>query len=89
MEDIYPKNVKQREVYRQKIDINKYDLSTANAYLIASINGRYNGDNLNRYGQNRFGALCKNKISSNDKVLTYQTSSLGKLNPKFLASLKN
>ena len=41
-----------------------------------------------RYGQNRFGALVKDHINSGDKILTYQTSSIGKLNQKFLQSLK-
>lgn len=50
LDDIYPKNVKQKEVYRQKIDLNKYDFSNANATLLASVNGRFNGENLNRYG---------------------------------------
>ena len=88
MTDIYPKNVKTREVYRQKINLDKYDFSNAQARLIASINGRFNGENLMRYGQNRFGALVKENISGGDKILTYQTSSIGKLNQKFLQSLK-
>jgi Tyrosyl-DNA phosphodiesterase len=88
MTDIYPQNVKTKEVYRQSINLDKYDFSTANAHLIASVNGRFNGDNLKKYGQNRFGDLCKDSINSEDKVLTYQTSSVGKLNPKFLQSLK-
>ena len=71
IDDIYPKNVTQKEVYRQKIDLNKYDYSTANAYLLGSVNGRYTGENLSRYGQNRFGALCKDKISPYDKMVTY------------------
>ena len=71
MNDIYPKNVKTKEVHRQKIDLEKYDFSTASAYLLASINGRHNGEKLTRYGQNRFGALVKEGIGSSDKVLTY------------------
>jgi hypothetical protein len=50
MTDIYPKNVKAREVYRQTINLDKYDFSNAKARLIASVNGRYNGENLMRYG---------------------------------------
>lgn len=50
METVVPKNVKVREVYRQKIDLDKYDFSTANAHLVASINGRYSGNNFNKYG---------------------------------------
>jgi hypothetical protein len=75
-----------KEIYRQAIDINKYDFSTAQAHLVASINGRFSGDKVNRYGQNRLGKLSKKTPS--DKVITYQTSSVGKLNPKFLTSLK-
>lgn len=89
LEDIYPKNVKVKEVYREKINLDKYDFSTANAWLIASVNGRFTDTDLNRYGQNRFGQLCKAKIGSCDKVVTYQTSSIGKLNPKFMSTLKN
>jgi len=84
MTDIYPKNVKTREVYRQTINLGKYNFSGAQARLIASVNGRFNGENLMRYGQNRFGALVKENINSGDKMLTYQTSSIGKLNTKFL-----
>lgn len=50
MEAITPKNVKSKEIFRQKIDLNKYDFSIAQARLIASVNGRYNGSELNRYG---------------------------------------
>lgn len=50
MDAIYPKNVKQKEVFRQKIDIDKYDFTTANAYLVASVNGRYSGEDFDKYG---------------------------------------
>ena len=43
MTDIYPKNVKTREVYRQTINLDKYNFSKASAKLIASVNGRYSG----------------------------------------------
>ena len=51
MERVVPRNIgKNRQVYRQKIDLDKYDFSTANAKLVASMNGRFNGPDLNRYG---------------------------------------
>ncbi len=42
MERIVPKNLK-REVFRKKIDLEKYDFSTAKAWLVGSVNGRYSG----------------------------------------------
>lgn len=47
MDDIIPKNVTNREVFRKKIDLDKYDLSTAAAIIVASINGRFNGNKVN------------------------------------------
>jgi hypothetical protein len=38
------------QVYRQQIDLNRYDFSIANAYLLASVNGRFPGDESHRYG---------------------------------------
>ena len=51
--------------------MDKYDLSTASAWLLASVNGRYTGDNLNNYGQNRLGKLSKDLLTNSNKVVTY------------------
>ena len=50
MEKVIPRNIRNKEVYRQKIDLDKYDFSTAQVHLIASFNGRFNGRDLNKYG---------------------------------------
>lgn len=70
---------------RRQIDLESYDFSKAAVKLVASVNGRYAGIDSLRYGQNRIGALVGAKKS--EGTLTYQTSSLGKLNSKFLISL--
>jgi hypothetical protein len=64
--------------------LNKYDFSTAIVRLVASVNGRHTGVNFNRFGQNRLGKLFGSKAKVGEKLVTYQTSSLGRLNTKFL-----
>ena len=53
-----PKNAK--EVFRQKIELKKYDFSTAIVKLVGSINGRFTGKQLDKYGLNRVKKLCSN-----------------------------
>eukprot|EP00347_Sterkiella_histriomuscorum_P001407 403372152 len=89
LEVIIPKNVKVREVFRQKIDLDKFDFSTANAFLIASINGRHADREFKKYGQARLGELVRNVDKQHEKTITYQTSSIGKLNTKFMTSMYN
>jgi tyrosyl-DNA phosphodiesterase 1 len=44
-------------IYRQKIDLSKYDFSTAAVHLVASVNGRHNDVNLSKFGLKRLGKL--------------------------------
>jgi len=44
-----PKNLK-REVFRRTIDLWKYDFSTAIVKLVGSVNGRFTGQELYKYG---------------------------------------
>lgn len=45
---IEPKNYK--DVYWKPINLDKYDFSTAQAYLVASVNGKFSKRSLNNYG---------------------------------------
>lgn len=50
LEGIYPKNMKLLDVNRQGIDLDNYDFSSASAWLVASVNGRYKDEDINNYG---------------------------------------
>ena len=76
-----------KEVFRQKIDISKYDFSTAIVKLIGSINGRYTGEDLNKFGIKRVESITRTYFDKHVPTrITFQTSSLGRLNPKFLGN---
>ena len=47
------------EIFRQKIDLKKYDFSTATVKLVASVQGLYKGCDLNLFGIKRLQDLCK------------------------------
>ena len=51
-----PKNYK-KDVFRRSIEIARYDFAPAAVKLIGSINGRYSGSDLHKYGKKRLSAL--------------------------------
>lgn len=50
MKRVMPKFKKPHEVLRKEIDLDKYDFSNAQAHLVASVNGRFNGADVNKFG---------------------------------------
>ncbi len=79
----YPKN------YDPSINLYNYDFSSASADLVASISGRFHKDLMPRYGFTRLGDIVsKSGFKYPTKpVLTFQTSSVGMLKPKYLSDL--
>jgi hypothetical protein len=62
VQKLCPKNYT-RPVFRKEIDLKKYDFSTAKVKLIGSINGRYNGEELWKYGLKRLEFVNKGGLN--------------------------
>jgi len=83
--------------YKNLLDINidDYYISDIDIVLIASVPGRHTGEELEKYGHRRVSSVLKkigfsnpDSLSRNKKhVLTYQTSSIGNLDEKFLKEI--
>ena len=77
-----------------EINIDDYLISDIDIVLIASIPGRHAGEDIEKYGHKRVASVL-NKIGfvdpvamkSKKHVLTYQTSSVGNLDEKFLKEI--
>ena len=57
--DTCPKNYT-KPVFRQEIDLKKYDFSKVAIKLLGSVNGRYSGPDLFKYGQKRLEQISTN-----------------------------
>lgn len=79
------------KAFRESIDLTKYDFSDAQVHLLGSVNGRFKdkGREYDMFGKNRLGVIVKRgaqaiEAGKGDKMVICQTSSLGRLQPKFL-----
>ncbi len=54
MRHIVPNNLKEDECFRKKINLDNYDFSLAKVHLIGSINGKFKGKSIDKYGIKRF-----------------------------------
>lgn len=78
-----------------EINIDDYYISDIDIVLIASVPGRHSGEDIEKYGHRRVGSVLKKigfvnpETTSRDKkhILTYQTSSIGNLDEKFLREI--
>ena len=76
------------------INIDDYHISDIDIILIPSIPGRHTGPDLEKYGHRKIGtvlkklaAFSKDSVKPKKQMLTYQTSSLGNLEERFLKEI--
>jgi len=69
------------------IDLNKYAFRDVSIHLVPSVPGRFNTkQNFHKYGLNRIQDILKKNPPSQkqDYMVTYQTTSVGKITEDFL-----
>lgn len=76
------------------IDIDEYFISDIDIVLIPSIPGRHTGEDLSKYGHTRVRSVLdkigyhkSQSLSTKKYTLSYQTSSIGNLDEKFLGEI--
>ncbi|TNV79388.1 hypothetical protein FGO68_gene12090 [Halteria grandinella] len=89
LQNCIPSKLRERgtQVFQKPIDLSFYDFSSAQVYLLASVNGRYPSENqangFKRFAQLRTRHYPTFKFSDKAKIWV-QASSIGKIWPRYL-----
>ena len=57
----HPKNSQKYVLYMKEIEVRRYDFSNAGVRLVGSVNGRYTGQDMYKYGQKRIKEIMNGK----------------------------
>lgn len=72
-----------------KFDLNDYVFENIDVILIPSVTGRYRDQSINKYGIGKIKHMlekfpCQISSKPNRKIITYQSSSIGKVDEKYI-----